>query len=917
MASSESIPIDDVILQCAGEQKVKKVTEETILYIIDVSGSTGDHFSESMTILEKEISVVEEGILKQPSQNKYYVCSFHSNSSKPSEILVDYDVKMTSIHSLRLRPEGSTQTHTAFIEANKLHSTLSQNGKGLDRVILVTDGQTNSTAANIIGEVNTLTNNNIKIDIIAVSKESVDMEIISRNEERRIPGMDIVNMIGNNINMLTIYNRRYPVIPYVGAVSSKIDKNSLMFLDTEVNLPAIIFIQNLMEKIRTVPIGWGNEKKFKLFLVDIGKYLNLLFVQFPRDEFYDNMVNAFHSSFESFQKNPEMTTERISSIIKFGFDCAKNNTAVVITNFDGRVKDGVVKKNEFAEAVNELVANGTTLKCDESICMPSGGLVVINKGVIPITCPLGKYPNSCDSKGNVFFGYDGNPQAIRIGLREFAGRVAGFPNSGGSPNVIFYIACQMSLMVIKGHPRDSTYMMKLRKLAIDQTSMEVLVSKGKYSGVGCYEQWKSGQLPAMHFSDPSKTHTSLYEDHMINPLALPETLWWALMMSMLGIFENQLCNYENAITEKGIKANENEFIAWVSKEYGSFVNGSIEYLTVEPVQTSVFTFEPFPVTEPIFLLNDHNDGRCRTRTCYSNQEIENWVKQRGCVWCNYRPTPLDFTPVTLEDPMIKYNQALGKGKRLTVTGITYKALPAAQLGATPSDATGATGTTSKNILVALVGVTGSGKSTFSAELHKRITQIGGAACHIINADKWSKKPHNLPKGKLTGAVQKDFQNFTKNSKNSTLRVVIVDICNEYGPQSNNCFGINFDKLGYTMHIAYPNMIEQQFDNYECWCLRNVLSRSISSPTTNFWLNPLEAGVVTCINVHTAKASKIRNMLAIPGKSNIITPDPSNYKNSELSKDDILPQIESGATEYAKILRPVEETVDEFMKKIGI
>lgn len=58
-----------------------------------------------------------------------------------------------------------------------------------------------------------------------------------------------------------------------------------------------------------------------------------------------------------------------------------------------------------------------------------------------------------------------------------------------------------------------------------------------------------------------------------------------------------------------------------------------------------------------------------------------------------------------------------------------------------------------------------------------------------------------------------------------------------------------------------------FKQYECWCLSNVLSRPLYDSTTNYWLNPVSAGVETCIKVHNLKAKGISKLLGINDISN--------------------------------------------------
>jgi hypothetical protein len=101
---------------------------------------------------------------------------------------------------------------------------------------------------------------------------------------------------------------------------------------------------------------------------------------------------------------------------------------------------------------------------------------------------------------------------------------------------------------------------------------------------------------------------------------------------------------------------------------------------------------------------------------------------------------------------------------------------------------------------------------------------------------------------------KDLEN-----KNTEYKVLIVDICNENGP-SSNCFG--FDTSEYATFNFYPNLDKTKFNEYQCWCLRNVLSRPMHTENSLFWLNPESAGVSTCIKVHNMKTNGLKKLLGI-------------------------------------------------------
>jgi hypothetical protein len=141
-----------------------------------------------------------------------------------------------------------------------------------------------------------------------------------------------------------------------------------------------------------------------------------------------------------------------------------------------------------------------------------------------------------------------------------------------------------------------------------------------------------------------------------------------------------------------------------------------------------------------------------------------------------------------------------------------------------------------------------------------------------------------------------------------LKVVVIDICNESGPQTV-CFDIDFSE--YQTIDVYPNMKKEMFSEYECWCLRNVLSRPMHTADSPYWLNPASAGVNTCIKVHNMKASALKRYCGIPGGN-------KNF-NESLSMDAILKEIDKNAVKYAAELAKssVDNDVTNILSSLSI
>ena len=867
--------VKSITVISADAEKPKRIT-----FVVDESGSTGAAFAAGINVLEKETSVVYEYILQHPNNN-YNMYSFESGCVEHA-IHVMKEEGLVNLPDLS--PKGGTYTHLPLVKINA-------NPLKPDIVILLTDGETNSTEVQLKTEINKFLEKKIRFEIIAVSAKNIDLNTISQAEERRIPGMDLINYLSNSVDKLLVYNQFHKDVAYEGATSSTVNKKFLTFMGFKVDGHVHSYLNQLLAKLdeHKGNIAWGpSNMSFKQLLTEIGKLLSVYFISFPTEHYF---VNSIVTKLLETCNIHDMTAERIYSIIKYGFECTKNEKPILYTNFEEHVKEKTVKQAEFKNAIDSLKINGTTLNSEKTISMPTNGVCIINNGVLPFTQYLGPYPKSKDQWGNVYFGCDENVdgQATRIAFRELCTSL-GYRDSRG-PEPAFYVLNEMSLMYIKGTELNTEHMTELRKLAIIQTSMEAMIAKDKYDGVGLYKQWKAGKTLATHYSKPTQTHSSLYKDGKINPLKLEEPVWWALMMSMLGLFEEQKNTYNTALLAKGIN-NVGEFLVWVRDTYKDTVTGQLNLFTLKPLPTSVFTLDHFEPTDEVYILKKH--GVCDTKTCYAKDEINSYVLTGGCVWCYHRPTWAEFELTTVDgaNQMEQLSKTMASSSKLCVPIDAVDAVGGAGAFAVAGN---------KKVLVNMIGVTGSGKSTVSQKIHDFVTANGGS-CLIVSADKWSKKG---TKGKqLQSSINKEIRDF--DSADSEFKVIVVDICNENGPFTN-CFG--FDTSSYSSFNFYPNLDKTKFDDYQCWSLRNVLQRPACTATSLYWLNPESAGVSTCIKVHNSKISGLKKLLGVASGLTF---------NEASSMDAVMNQITPRATIYDNHLaaKNLDEVVVDFIKSTG-
>jgi energy-coupling factor transporter ATP-binding protein EcfA2 len=846
-----------------GLAKSKKNTG-AISHIIDVSGSTNDSFNERTTILQKEVDCLLKNILGNPDL-EHHLYSFDENPI----FLGIFCVLDEFVELPYFRPGSYTYTAKAF----KLLLDNIKSGKisKPSNVYLYTDGDTNSPERHIKEYVKELNNMNIKIHIIAITSSNTNLETITQNEEQKIPGMDLVNYCINLIDSLNIYNKFHNEIPFNGVQNSRISSSSLSFMDIELPTGTIIpkFINDIINIVGMNPdIIWGmNNIDLKKFCSQIGKLISVLFVSFPEDHSFIFDISLKISNLGI------LTREEIIKFIEYGFNCVKQNRPIKYTNIDGNIKDASVKKQEFSDALQFIARYGSTLNCNRSICFPKNGYSIIQTT-----------KESTDSTGNTFFGIDADPQALRIAIRAHCGSI-GFQNARQSPSVIFYVLSEMSMMFIHGIPLDCEHMIEFRKMAIIQTSMVPMIANGKYASIGFFDSWKQGEIPKMHYSSP-KTHSYLSSDEHINPLKLPEPIWWILMMTMLGLFDIQVKFVKDAIVSLGIDLNEESFLTYIRSTYGTSIEGNIVLKKFEPLDNSVFTLSEFPEGITIHRFKDH--GLCRTNTCYSDDELP-YLYERGCVWCSHIPqNDSDFE--TFQNIS---NTSLEGGIPLKIKDFARESTADALSLDSLSLCVG-----SKNVIF-LVGPTGCGKST-SSEKMSSFLQSKGASVLIVSADKWSKKSMNPG-----NEINRELVSFDRN--NNPFKVIIIDLCNEKGPDMK-AFRFDFARNGYTKRVFYPNMDKNKFYAFKCWCLKNLLMRPLHDETTNFWLNPVSAGLQTVLKVHNMKCRTLEKTLQIHDRN----PD---FSGSSIPE--ILGKIEIYITEYEEFLETInlDNEISKFLNEI--
>jgi hypothetical protein len=225
------------------------------------------------------------------------------------------------------------------------------------------------------------------------------------------------------------------------------------------------------------------------------------------------------------------------------------------------------------------------------------------------------YPNSSDKYGNIYFGIGDQPNNI---TRQAITDILDKPS-------IFHVAHIMSLCLQNNNnDRTADVMKSLRYLALCQASESMMIANDKYDKNSCFYHWKKGRLIQMSYDD-DKTHTSLFSDDNVNHYKLPETLWWALMMSMLGIFDEQLVNYSSALVAYGIEPTEQELLSYAIRRSQTMRRRlSLYRFTYSSWDEELWLLAVYIHTE--YIYTEETKGYINVEKCVENEFPEHYLE---------------------------------------------------------------------------------------------------------------------------------------------------------------------------------------------------------------------------------------------------------------------------------------------------
>lgn len=477
-----------------------------------------------------------------------------------------------------------------------------------------------------------------------------------------------------------------------------------------------------------------------------------------------------------------------------------------------------------------------------------------------------------------------NEQCLRQWVRQLISKMYGV---NALEDIVIYLILGIVLRIVKSdieeevkesYRRLATIMLKKKRMNTDQTELERL---------------ENGELPVPNSGKIENFYGFMGRVGEILGLKLePFTIWYLLCLALNNekIVNKQLIHCRDSIEQDFPGCEYKKLLEKINVNkielYKIPLESMLDYrclITLDDVsEIGGYRFLPHQnlsgnVCSPIYVLS--NEGYetlisdiSQCPLCYTRLN-ENSFEKVGA-------KPADLGEIIFDENVIdpfknKVNISSMNSEIAKVTKVEKK--------------------NGKCILITCKGVVGSGKSTYSRKIKKKIEEIGGY-CIVEGTDKYCKDGMSIP-----DAIKKVNEELLKATKmDNELIVIIIDTCGER-TDGNNIFGVDFSN--WRRVNLWPNLDRNNMKGYLSWSMRNVLRRKKRTGFDDYYLNPEDAGVSTCISVHKKKTT------ALFGKK-----VPAIFSKTHNNIDEAIRDLDESANEYEGKLKMVDEDIGEFIEK---
>lgn len=591
-----------------------------------------------------------------------------------------------------------------------------------------------------------------------------------------------------------------------------------------------------------------------------GTTLDMMFVQFILDDAIEKenagMANIF-----------AMYRSKLRDLYKQATDLLQKN-----------VKDAIgINESFMTLPIDNIIISGHFRLIDknitvEKITYPQSSLI-INNIMVPIL------PTACKNISPM------NEQCLRQWVRVLIHKMY---NVNALEDIVIYIVLSLVLKISLSDCPDEiktsyrklgTIMLKKKRMNTDTTELERL---------------ENGELPT-----PNSGKIEVFYGYMdaINKILglqlAPMTLWYMFCLALdnKSLINKQLIHCKDSL-EKDFPGQDSNSLLIALKEKLDPKQYTIVYHKI-PFENVLDYSCPITMEDtsfnggyrflehqnmigvvccPVYVLSEdgykqllQNKQTCVCPICYTDLDEKHFQK--------VEKKPASLAELNIFPPETK--NLFGKDTPIHVSKIfTGTSINNVSNVINVTNATNATNVSTRNsvipnnkinkkgTLIIMKGTVGAGKSTYSQKLRKEIEKIGGR-CFVEGTDKYCKQ--GIPIGQAVIKVREELLNINTLPDDNKLLVVVIDTC---GEKNNGSSVFDIDFTGWNKINVWPNLNRSDLHGYLVWSLRNVLQRNIPEYTDIHWLNPIEAGVTQCINVHRKKAQalfgkKMTNIWSLP------------------------------------------------------
>jgi ABC-type multidrug transport system fused ATPase/permease subunit len=905
-----------------------EITHPPIL-LLDASGSVKNTlFNEGVLIFDKM-----EQVLQSINATQFRLIFWNSDKEHPENnvnfpkgvLMFPGVIKKTGLKQPFLLAKGKitnaslTMPHLGFKSIPKewIHTTLPTH------IYFVTDGQMGWSDINhydLTGlksqlkmAIETLfkTHNNIHLHIISVESKLYDFN--KTETLGAMAGGDVYEVIRINnltkyITEFTSYTPNNPTgyrhINTVIAPAGFVPFMDNFFSEVKTG-EFIVWLKDLVKTTNDSPSTTKEDDLLKI-IQSLSATLRVLTKDKPQ-----SVVNNIIAMFCSLFKNTVIDPTMVQFILVDTVRAETEGSAILYSQYRDKLK------NLYKEAQNLLMQNTKNALglVTEFITFPINHIIVVGSGnAVKESLRLGTsvYPMSSVKINNLIVPVFPlktnigalNEQCLRQFIRSVISKQFKIPDAMG--DVIIYVVLGLVLKVVCSPDVSEKY-----KDVYKYIGHTMLRKKRLNSDITELSRFEEGNLPT---SNKDGTMTEFYTHmHKVNTIlefeCSPMTLWYAMCLAL---------GNENLIVKQLIHCAED-----INKDFGTIDAKSLltilgpkmsQVIIKEYPEESQFDYSCIITLDDCTFIGGHKildhitptGSHCNPYYVISN-DGKTFMKENNammCPICYAKLTDDSFMPVgpkvdvlcdIFDDSVIDpYKTITGFMGGAGGTPAAY--VPAAYVPVVYAPQIIKT-STKKGHLIVLCGTVGSGKTTYATKIKEEVEKLGGVCIHE-GPDKYCRQgKSNVEACNLVA------QAFNKiDTIDNKLIVVIVDTCGEKLSGSNILFNYNFD--GWRKQTIRPNFDQRQLIKYMAWSLRNVLQRKMHSSSTPYWLNPVSASVLVCINVHLKKCR------ALFGKK-------APQITTKYLLDDILSEIEINANEYNDWLKANKDLDTEVYKIVKV